>query len=202
MRRVTILFWVFVLAGLALLALEWRLLEAEGAPGGLGAAVLAISLVAAAAFVWAMLRARVIAERAGLRGYRWSNLWTAVTVIIPFLNLIRPWLGFSEIARSLRGAAVTGELGDAWRRDRRADTATFLLWLLVLLSFVLGVMVSVMVTGANVQGDTAAGTQVLAVGQSLGFWLDVALVAGGILYLHGIRRDLRRVVALATDPFR
>jgi hypothetical protein len=56
-------------------------------------------------------------EGKGVRGFRWTWRWTAVTLFIPVLNLVRPWLGLAEIDRAVTGSVTAGRLGDDWRRD-------------------------------------------------------------------------------------
>ena len=67
------------------------------------------------AFLCAMMYAQRCAEAIGITGYRWSLRWTVISMYVPFLNFVRPWLGFGEIRRSI--IRSTNRIADdqAWR---------------------------------------------------------------------------------------
>lgn len=59
-------------------------------------------------FLVAMWHARGIAEAIGISDwtYRWG--WTVASIFIPFVCLVRPWLGFAEIRRAILASAAGG----------------------------------------------------------------------------------------------
>lgn len=65
-------------------------------------------------------------ERRGGRGFRWTWRWTAVTLFLPVVNLVRPWLGLAEIDRAVSVSVRDGRVGDAWRRAGRLSLPTLL----------------------------------------------------------------------------
>lgn len=74
--------------------------------GALGDYILPI--VAVVAFLCAMGQGRFVAESCAVPAMRHSLGWTIGSVIIPLLNLWRPWIGFSEIRRAVLGVAASG----------------------------------------------------------------------------------------------
>ena len=81
------------------------------------------------AFLCAMTHARRCAEAIGISGYRWSLRWTMISICVPFLNFVRPWLGFGEIRRSIIGSTEGIADSQSWRTVSFSP-ATFLLGVL------------------------------------------------------------------------
>jgi hypothetical protein len=67
-----------------------------------------LPLVAVVAFLCAMGQGRFVAQACAVRDMRHSLGWTIGSLIIPLLNLWRPWIGFSEIRRAVLGVAASG----------------------------------------------------------------------------------------------
>lgn len=74
-------------------------------------------------------------EARGGYGFRWSWRWTAVTLFIPVLNLIRPWLGLAEIDRAVTRTVDEEAFGNDWRRAGGFSLPTAVLALAWLLRF-------------------------------------------------------------------
>jgi hypothetical protein len=65
----------------------------------------------------AMLYARRCAQAVGLSGYHWTFRWTFISLFVPFLNFVRPWLGFGEIRRSIVASHRDKTSGQAWHSE-------------------------------------------------------------------------------------
>jgi len=130
-----------------------------------------------AAFYWGMFSARKYAEALGIDGYQWSYRWTFISLFIPILNLVRPWLGFGEIRRSIVASHRDKTLGQVWQSDA-FSLSTFLLPIVMLLNLVTTKIASDTVTISEV-------TTVLT-------WLfgDVCLLAYFGCYLLSLRPSL------------
>ena len=74
--------------------------------------------------------ARSAIEWLGIRDWKWSYGWTVATFFIPFVNLVRPWLGLGEIDRAITVNARQGSIDKGWRQD--TSGATFLLALAII----------------------------------------------------------------------
>jgi hypothetical protein len=134
MRRFARSIWLFVFLAVTPIALSaflvlqydsladvvgahrW-MLPAAGTVGPHWASALdmATTLAAVLVFLVAGHRARGIAEDLLIYGYRWSYGWTVLSLFVPLVNLVRPWLGFGELHRALTNAARIGRIGSHWR---------------------------------------------------------------------------------------
>lgn len=59
-------------------------------------------------FLVAMWQARRLAEAIGVRDWTYGWGWTVASVFIPFVCLVRPWLGFAEIRRAILASSASG----------------------------------------------------------------------------------------------
>ena len=91
--------------------------------------------------VMGMLYARKCAEAVGISGYHWTSRWTIISLFIPFLCLVRPWLGFGEIRRSIVASHRNKTSGQAWRSEF-FSLSTPLLVLIILSKFLVAAILS------------------------------------------------------------
>jgi hypothetical protein len=90
----------------------------------------------------AMYKIRRAQEHAGITGYRFTWIWTVLTIFIPIVSLFRPWQGFAEIRRVALSGMPPGLPVEAGGRPPRFSGSTFVLGLLVFL-FIIGSRISV-----------------------------------------------------------
>ena len=89
----------------------------------------------------AMFYARRCAQAVGLSGYRWTFRWTLISLFVPFLNFVRPWLGFGEIRRSIVASHRDKTSGQAWHSETFSPS-TLLLGLFVFSNILISRIVS------------------------------------------------------------
>src|SRR3546814_1710783 len=69
-------------------------------------------------------RARLTAESLGISGFYWSRLWTVIGFLLPFINLVRPWLGLGETRRAIMNSVRSGRIGGEWPQEGGTSFAT------------------------------------------------------------------------------
>src|SRR3546814_3419714 len=69
-------------------------------------------------------RARLTAESLGISGFYWSRLWTVIGFLLPFINLVRPWLGLGETRRAIMNSVRSGRIGGEWSQEGGTSFAT------------------------------------------------------------------------------
>jgi hypothetical protein len=84
-------------------------------------------ILAGVAFVGAIIVFRWVAEDLWISGFRLSLKWTVITLFVPLLNLIRPWLGFAEIRRAILFSGRHTRVGVAWVEASGTSLFTILL---------------------------------------------------------------------------
>ena len=72
-----------------------------------------------AGFFGAMIEARECARSMGIVGHGWSGWAIGITLFVPFVGLVIPWLGFGEIRRSIIYSARRSSMATASRRTRK-----------------------------------------------------------------------------------
>jgi len=78
-------------------------------------------------FFGAMMSARECARSMGIVDQRWSGWAIGITLFIPLVGLVIPWLGFAEIRRSIVFSASHLSYSDRWRAESRFSATTVLL---------------------------------------------------------------------------
>jgi hypothetical protein len=78
-------------------------------------------------FCRGIVHVRRSGEGIGLTGFSHSLAWTAWSMLVPLLNLYRPWVGLGEIRRAVFVAQETRVIGNRWNRFGDVSSATIAL---------------------------------------------------------------------------
>jgi hypothetical protein len=105
-------------------------------------AAAAIGILAVlAGFFRSIVQARRDAETAGLAGYQYDIRETLWSALIPFYNFYRPWVGLSELRRSIFVAVDMRQKGKRWNKYGDVSTATIGLAVVLLIALAAEIVV-------------------------------------------------------------
>ena len=199
--------WQFAQAALAMdgaatdgiLSTMPTMLADRGFELALGYGILVIHALAICAFLFAMTKARRLAELpAGQAGFRWSWRWTVVSCFIPILNLLRPWIGFGELDFLTRQATQPPQAAASSRRTH-ITVAIGALWFSFILLCLDRVQLQILGYGLTRAIQLHDHDSIVSHDRLLAFdfQLDAAVItwAGchAFLYLHRLQRRLARL---------
>jgi hypothetical protein len=164
-------------------------------------AIFFIHVVGEITFLVAMTKIRRVAEtQLGQPAFRRSWRWTIGSCFIPILNVVRPWIGFSELYLLVKRATPLRH-ATTQIRQLRSSVATFALWISFMLLCLDRFLVHVVSYGLN-KAITLHG-DILGQYWTLGFSfkLDAGIIAwtGCHVFLY-VARLRRYLIRLASDP--